>query len=86
MLNFQYCSFRHKVAFIIIIFASIFSCWRIELKRREERLKRLRRSKKLKELNKRKVAVNFDTMLGRFDHARLNKMKQQEAEDKMLIN
>lgn len=39
----------------------------------------------LKELNKRKVAVNFDTMLGRYDDARLNETEQQEAEDEMLI-
>jgi hypothetical protein len=39
----------------------------------------------LKELNKRKVAVNFDTMLGRYDDARLDETEQQEAEDEMLI-
>nr|CAG4636598.1 EOG090X0G3U [Eubosmina coregoni]SVE70129.1 EOG090X0G3U [Eubosmina coregoni] len=39
----------------------------------------------LKELNKRKVIVNFDSMLGRYDDDQIIEIDQQEAEDEKLI-
>lgn len=39
----------------------------------------------LKELNKRKVDINYDGMLGRYDQQRLNDIEDQEAEDEQLI-
>nr|CAG4635133.1 EOG090X0G3U [Alona affinis] len=39
----------------------------------------------LKELNKRKVVVNFDGMLTRYDEQRMTEAEAQEAEDEQLI-
>lgn len=39
----------------------------------------------LKELNKRKVVVNFDDMLGRYDEERQTEAEVQENEDEKLI-
>lgn len=39
----------------------------------------------LKELNKRKVVVNFDDMLHRYDEERQTEAEVQENEDELLI-
>lgn len=39
----------------------------------------------LKELNKRKVVVNFDGMLHRYDEERQTEVEVQENEDELLI-
>ena len=39
----------------------------------------------LKELNKRKVVVNFDDMLHKYDEVRQNEAEMQEKEDEELI-
>ena len=39
----------------------------------------------LKELNKRKVVVNFDSMLDRYDEHRQTEAERQEIKDEQLI-
>ena len=39
----------------------------------------------LKELNKRKVAINFDGMLNRYEEQRQTEVQDDEAEDEELI-